>query len=86
MRAGGSTAPLPGQTTTAQSAPCQPKQLPPAAAPAPASPLPGRRVAINRCRRTQRSLYTNDDPRNVPALRAAIKTSLDRAGPRGCAV
>jgi hypothetical protein len=32
------------------------------------------------------SLYTNDDPRNVRALRAAIKTSLDRAGPRGCVV
>jgi hypothetical protein len=32
------------------------------------------------------SLYTNDDPRNVPALRAAIRTSLDRAGPRGCVV
>jgi hypothetical protein len=32
------------------------------------------------------SLYTNDDPRNVPALRAAIRTSLDRAGPRGCVI
>jgi hypothetical protein len=32
------------------------------------------------------SLYTNDDPRNVPALRAAVGTSLERVGPSGCVV
>src|SRR3954451_11241773 len=37
---GGRTAPLPGQTTTAESAPGQPKQLPPAPAPAPGEPAP----------------------------------------------
>src|SRR4051794_24557518 len=140
---GSSTAPLPGQTATAGSAPGQPKQLPPAPAPVPGPPtppappppapprgragvfligdslavaitptlpalMPGWRVAINAIggrplvlgmqvlEATQIpqdgsvivafSLYTNDDPRNVPALRAAIRTSLDRAGPRGCVV
>jgi hypothetical protein len=32
------------------------------------------------------SLFTNDDPRNVSALEPAVRTSLDRAGPNGCAV
>jgi hypothetical protein len=32
------------------------------------------------------SLFTNDDPRNVTALETAVRTSLDRAGPNGCAV
>jgi hypothetical protein len=32
------------------------------------------------------SLYTNDDPRNIPALRAAVRTSLQRVGPSGCVV
>jgi hypothetical protein len=135
--------PLPGQTTTAQSVPGQPTQLPPAPAPAPGQPappappppapprgragvlligdslsvainpalpslMPGWRVVIDGMggrpliagmqvlQETDVpqdgsvilafSLYTNDDPRNVPALRAAIRTSLDRAGPRGCVI
>jgi hypothetical protein len=32
------------------------------------------------------SLFTNDDPRNVGALDAAVRTSVARAGPSGCAV
>ena len=32
------------------------------------------------------SLFTNDDPRNVAALDSAVRTSVARAGPRGCAV
>jgi hypothetical protein len=32
------------------------------------------------------SLYTNDDPRNLPALRAAVRTSLQRVGSSGCVV
>jgi lysophospholipase L1-like esterase len=32
------------------------------------------------------SLLTNDDPRNVPALDAAVRASVDRAGRGGCAV
>jgi lysophospholipase L1-like esterase len=32
------------------------------------------------------SLFTNDDPPNVSALETAVRTSLDRAGPNGCAV
>ncbi len=32
------------------------------------------------------SLFTNDDPRNLPALEAAVRQSVARAGPRGCAV
>ena len=32
------------------------------------------------------SLFTNDDARNVVALEAAVRGSVTRAGPRGCAV
>jgi hypothetical protein len=32
------------------------------------------------------SLFTNDDPRNVSALEAAVRASVDRAGRGGCAV
>lgn len=32
------------------------------------------------------SLFTNDDPRAVRALEAAVRESLRRVGPRGCAV
>ena len=32
------------------------------------------------------SLFTNDSPGNVAALESAVRTSLQRAGPRGCAV
>jgi hypothetical protein len=32
------------------------------------------------------SLFTNDSPRNVAALESAVRTSLQRAGPNGCAV
>jgi lysophospholipase L1-like esterase len=32
------------------------------------------------------SLFTNDDPRGVAALDAAVRASLDRIGPRSCAV
>ncbi len=32
------------------------------------------------------SLFTNDDPRNVDALATAVQGSLDRLGPRDCAV
>lgn len=32
------------------------------------------------------SLFTNDDPRNVDALEAAVRESVERAGPGGCAV
>ncbi len=32
------------------------------------------------------SLFTNDDPSRIAALEAAVRTSVRRAGPRGCAV
>ena len=32
------------------------------------------------------SLFTNDDPRNVEGLDAAVRASLDRLGPRDCAL
>lgn len=32
------------------------------------------------------SLFTNDSPGNVSALESAVRTSLQRAGPNGCAV
>jgi lysophospholipase L1-like esterase len=32
------------------------------------------------------SLFTNDAPTNVAALESAVRTSVQRAGPRGCAV
>jgi lysophospholipase L1-like esterase len=32
------------------------------------------------------SLFTNDDPHNVGALESAVRKSVARAGPRGCAV
>jgi hypothetical protein len=32
------------------------------------------------------SLFTNDDPRRVDELEAAVRESVERAGPRGCAV
>jgi hypothetical protein len=32
------------------------------------------------------SLFTNDDPRNVSALDAGVRASVDRAGRGGCAV
>ncbi|HYP47536.1 MAG TPA: hypothetical protein VEQ61_02760, partial [Thermoleophilaceae bacterium] len=32
------------------------------------------------------SLFTNNDPRDVPALEGAVRESVRRAGPRGCAV
>ena len=32
------------------------------------------------------SLFTNDDPARTDALEAAVRTSVRRAGPRGCAV
>jgi hypothetical protein len=32
------------------------------------------------------SLFTNDAPQNVDALEAAVRASIARAGPRGCAV
>jgi hypothetical protein len=32
------------------------------------------------------SLFTNDDPSHVSALDSAVRTSIQRAGPRGCAI
>jgi hypothetical protein len=32
------------------------------------------------------SLFTNDDPSHVSSLESAVRTSVSRAGPRGCAV
>lgn len=32
------------------------------------------------------SLFTNDDPTHTAELRAAVRTTLERVGPRGCAV
>lgn len=32
------------------------------------------------------SLFTNDDPRNVDALEAAVRATVDAVGPQGCAV
>jgi hypothetical protein len=32
------------------------------------------------------SLFTNDDPRRVGSLSAAVRRALDRVGPRGCVV
>lgn len=32
------------------------------------------------------SLFTNDDPRHLPALEAAVRQSVDKAGASGCAV
>jgi hypothetical protein len=32
------------------------------------------------------SLFTNDDPRSVGALEAAVRTSVQRVGPHGCAI
>src|SRR6185312_11690243 len=32
------------------------------------------------------SLFTNDSPRNVDALEAAVRDSVARVGPEGCAV
>jgi hypothetical protein len=32
------------------------------------------------------SLFTNDDPTHIDALRAAVRRSLDLAGARGCAI
>jgi hypothetical protein len=32
------------------------------------------------------SLFTNDDPTHTAELQAAVRTTLERVGPRGCAV
>jgi lysophospholipase L1-like esterase len=32
------------------------------------------------------SLFTNDDPTHTDALQAAVRRSLELAGPRGCAI
>ena len=43
------------------------------------TPLPARPILAF-------SLFTNDDPRRLPALEAAVRRSLARAGSRGCAL